>query len=612
MLTHGPLSLDARRFGQHSFTLSLFHSLSMKTKLIAFLVALASITACKQYLELQPISEFDNEAVFSNVSNATLAVLGAYDALSGDPTYGIRVSMYYPYDSDEMMVSGAVDNGRRGIGRYNTLAGNTEIIAPWNTLFQGIERANLCIDQIPKMSLYATGTAAEQKELRRLHGEALTLRAQYYLELIRNWGDVPAPMIPSYQQTDLFAAKEDRDKVYEKLLADLKVASDLLPWRTEAGARNERITKGAAKALRARMALYRGGFSLRRETKQMERRADFATYYQIARDETAELIARRDQHTLVPNYIDIFKTYVNGLTPDPAGEIMFEVGMSGGSAQSDSKLGNYNGPRLDPASRFGQGGGGITTIPTYFYAFDSTDVRRDVTVTLYQVLATNVKNPQRLTAITDGKFRRDWRSPILPGTSQYLGYNWPVIRFADVLLMFAEAENELKNGPTALAIAAFEEVRKRGYAGKTALMGTTPTTKDGFFTALVNERWLEFGGEGIRKYDLIRWNLLNAKITETRANLNDMLAVKGKYANVPQYVFWRVNGEEMQFLNSLYKPNTTTTAPTGWTRLDWRQNLTAAYITSVAQFFTPNKSELLPINQSAIDANPNLKQDYGY
>ncbi|MBO0951313.1 RagB/SusD family nutrient uptake outer membrane protein [Fibrella forsythiae] len=570
-----------------------------------------SLTACKSYLDLQPISEFDNQAVFSNVSNATLAVLGAYDLLSGDNTYGIRISLYYPYDSDEMMVSGAVDNGRRGIGRYNALAGNTEIANPWNNLYQGIERANLCIEQIPKMDLYMNGSAADQKELRRLHGEALTLRAQYYLELIRNWGDVPAPMVPAYQQANLFVEKEDRDKVYEKLIADLKTAADLLPWRTDAGARNERITKGAAKALRARIALYRGGYSLRRDSKVMERRADYATYYQIARDETNDLMQRRDQHTLNTDYVALFKTYVNGLTPDPAAEIMFEVGSAGGSAQSDSKLGYYNGPRLDAASRYGQGGGGINPLPTYFYAFDSTDVRRDVTITIYQVLATNIKNPQRLTTITDGKFRRDWRNPILSGTSQNLGYNWPLIRFSDVLLMFAEAENELKGGPTAQAIAAFEEVRKRGYAGKTALIGPTPTTKEAFFNAIVNERFLEFGGEGIRKYDLIRWNLLSSKITEARANLTDMQAAKGKYVNVPQYLFWKNNGEEIQFLNSFYKPSTATTVA-GWTRLDWRQNITATYITSVAQFFTPNKSELLPINQAALDANPKLTQDYGY
>ncbi|GAA4417581.1 RagB/SusD family nutrient uptake outer membrane protein [Nibrella viscosa] len=585
---------------------------SYKVLALAAALSLAGLSACKEYLAVEPISQFDNQAVFSNVSNATLAVLGAYDPLSGDNGYGIRISMYYPYDSDEMMTSGNLDNGRRGIGRYDLRSGNTELTNPWNELYKGIERANLCIEQIPQMSLYSNGTAAEQKELRRLHGEALTLRAQYYLELIRTWGDVPAPMKPSYQQTDLFLEKEDRDKVYDQLLDDLKVATDLVPWRTDAGVRNERITRGAVKALRARMALYRGGYSLRRETKQMERRADYLKYYQIARDETAELMQRRDQHTLNASYEDLFKRYVNGLQPDPAYEIMFEVGSAGNSAQSDSKLGYYNGPRLDANSRYGQGGGGINALPTYFYAFDSTDVRRDVTITIYQVAATNVKSPQRLTTITDGKFRRDWRSPLLPGSAQNLGINWPLIRFSDVLLMFAEAENELKNGPTPAAIAAYEEVRKRAFKGDAGKIGVTPTTKQAFFEAVVNERFLEFGGEGIRKYDLIRWNLLEAKIKETRANLTDLMNASGRYANVPRYMFYRNNGEEMVFLNSLYKPTTLTTAPTGWTRVDWRQNVTATYVTSVAQYFTPNKSELFPINQAALDANPKLKQDYGY
>jgi len=181
-----------------------------------------------------------------------------------------------------------------------------------------------------------------------------------------------------------------------------------------------------------------------------------------------------------------------------------------------------------------------------------------------------------------------------------------------VLLMFAEAENELKHGPTPEAIAAFEAVRRRAFRVSLSRVGTTPTTKEAFFNALVNERFLEFGGEGIRKYDLIRWNLLDAKIKEARANLTDMLNATGRYANVPRYLFWRNDGEEIVFMHSLYRPSTLTTAPTGWTRLDWRQNLTPAFITSVAQFFTPNKTELFPIPQPALDANPKLKQDYGY
>jgi hypothetical protein len=92
------------------------------------------------------------------------------------------------------------------------------------------------------MTQYSNGSEADKKELKRLYGEALTLRAQYLFQLILNWGDVPAPMIPAYKQKELFIPQTNRDSTYDKIIGDLLTAEDLLPWRTEV-ARNERITK---------------------------------------------------------------------------------------------------------------------------------------------------------------------------------------------------------------------------------------------------------------------------------------------------------------------------------------------------------------------------------
>lgn len=577
-----------------------------------------SVQGCRDFMEVEPISQYSVKQVFSDVNNAYTALVGVYDELMGDNGYGIRINMYYPYDSDEMIVSGNLDNGRRGVGRYQLLTSNIEIRNPFLQLYRGIEKANVCIDQIPQMAQYTSGTAAEQKELKRLYGEALVLRAQFYLELIRNWGDVPAPMQPAYTQSDLFYPQANRDETYDKLLADLKTAADVLPWRTEVK-RDERVTKGAAKALRARMALYRGGYSLRTDTKTMERRADYLTYYRIARDECAELMANRTQHTLNPSYEDVWKK-LTAFQYDPQGEIIFEAGAGGGNSNSDSRMGNYNGPVLNNASRFGAGGGGLFVLPNYFYAFDSIDTRLPVTITNYQVTsATNIKSMRRLGELTDGKYRRDWRVPLLPGTVLNVGYNWAFIRFSDVLLMFAEAENEINGAPTAAAKLAFEEVRKRAYRGNTGRIGVTPSTKDSFFTAIVNERWLEFGSEGIRKYDLIRWNLLATKIAETRQAIQAIRDATGKYANVPQYIYWKNNGEEVQFYDSFYKPSLAAT-PTSWTRLDWRQHLTNNnYIDgkplwqAIAFYFTPNKSELFPFDQATLDAyQGKLQQNPNY
>ena len=605
------------------------------------LALFVSISGCKKFTEVEPVSQYSIAQAFADVGSATNALIGAYDELMGDAGYGIRLSLYYPYDTDEGIVTGNIDNGRRGVGRYQLLLTNSEISNPFRQLYRGLEKTNLVIEQIPLMDEYTNGSDADKAQLRRMHGEALTLRAQYLYELVRNWGDVPAPRIPSYKQTDLFIPPTNRDSTLDLLLADLAIAKDLVPWRTEAGPRNERITKGAVKALRARIALARGGYSLR-SNGQMERRADYLNYYQIAKTECEELMARRDQHTLNPSFEAIWKN-VTSFVYDPFGEILFEIGAGGGNSNSDSRMGNYDGPNLSNLSRYGAGGGGTAMLPNYFYAFDSIDTRRDVTITWHRVNTTttpavyNIKSINSLGSLNAGKYRRDWRVPLLPGTVLNVGYNWVVIRFSDVLLMYAEAVNEINGGPTAEAIAAFEEVRKRGYAGNAGLIGATPTDKVGFFNAIVNERYLEFGNEGIRKYDLLRWNLLATKIAEARTKIQQIRDRVAPYTYVPQFVWYKNVGEEVVFYTSwdstgklpFWKPTQTPPAGTTqtatappiakWLRVNWAQQLTTNQIDGVplwqgiASFFTPGKSELFPYDQATLASyQGKLKQNPGY
>jgi hypothetical protein len=281
-------------------------------------------------------------------------------------------------------------------------------------------------------------------------------------------------------------------------------------------------------------------------------------------------------------------------------------------------------------SRWGQGGGSYTINPNYFYAFDSTDVRRDVTVTLYQTVAAtpNTQTSTTLNALRDGKFRRDWRVPLLTGSAQNLGLNWPIVRFADVLLMFAEAQNELTDPGTAYngttPVQALEEVRRRAYPANryTALPTAQVGTKSAFFNALVKERLLEFGGEGIRKYDLIRWNLLGAKIAEAKAIMTDMRNGTGIGASMPLYVYGYAVNDQLRFARSLYRPFATTsntyTMPgttTVATRFSWRQALTgtSTFIDLFAANYVPNSGdELLAFPQTVVDSNPRLKQNFGY
>jgi hypothetical protein len=615
---------------------------NIKFKLLVFLSAFVLLVTmgCKKFVTVDPVSDYSVNTAFNSVANATTAIIGVYDELQGDPGYGIRLSLYYPFDSDEGVVTGNIDDGRRGIGRYNYTLTNTEISNPFRQLYRGIEKANLCIEQIPQMDLYTNGSAADQAQLKRMHGEALVLRAQFYHELIRNWGDVPAPMVPAYTLKDFYLPNTNRDSTYEKLIEDLRIATELLPWRTEAGSYNERITKGAAKALRARLALYRGGYSLR-QTGGVQRGSNHLAFYQIAKTECEELMARRDQHTLAPDFETFWKAHNSvASSQNPSGEILFEVGAGGGNNNSDSRMSDYDGPNVNVGSRYNRGSPGINILPTYFYAFDSADTRRDVTICVFNIVATNHMRSNTGTALTTGKHRINWRNPTLGSSGAAIlnrGMNWTLIRFSDVLLMYAEAANEIGNGPTPEAIAAFEEVRTRAY--KTAPIGTTPTTKDAFFNAIVNERLLEFGGEGMRKYDLLRWGMLSQKLTEVRASLALLRQRVAPYNNVPQYLYYMnggdpnsvggVAGEGLQYYTTwaptggrlpFWKP--TPTAPAGsttssppatgavtvWTRVNWAQQLTSNYADSrtlenaVGYLFEAGKDELMPYDQATITA----------
>ena len=592
-------------------------------------IVLLSFNSCNKFLDQKPITDVSTEVVFSDVPSALKALAGVYSRMVGDAGYGIRVSLYYPLDTDEMQgPTGSGDNDRRDIARYNATPGNAQITNPFNQMFTGIEYANICIANIPKMAMYSNGTDQEKKKLQRMYGEALTLRAQFYTEAIRNWGDLPANFAPAstLATSNPFPTRTNRDTLYDRLLEDLKLAATLVPWRNELSAigdgADERITKGTVKGLRARIALYRGGFSLRQDGV-VKRTADYLKYYQIARDEAAEVMAS-NQHSLNPSYKALWKDQVNArAVADPNGELMFQASGIGGVGAGDTKLAYYNGPSVNKL-----GNKSINVLPTYFYAFDSTDLRRDVTCAIYNVDTDGkIKLGQAITAICDGKYRRDWISnPTVSPTDkiQYFSLKWQILRYADVMLMFAEAENEL-NGPTTAAYNAVNQVRRRGYgqsitAPNAAVDLPAGLSKASFFSAIVKERSLELGGEGVRKYDLIRWNMLASKVAETKAALLKMSTLSAPYNTLPTSMFYKNKntsddnrfGAGGLWANSFYKAAPTST-PSGTTKVVW---LSAAINTTAlsryATGFVSGKSELLPIPQPARDANRNLTQNPGY
>lgn len=607
----------------------------MKTKqyikILGVSLVLLTSYSCSDYLDVESPSNISETEAFSDIDYTYSALIGVYNQLGGDNGYGNRISTIIGQAADDFKTSGDYScNDRRGISMYAACATNSELDRPFRQLYTGIERANLMIFHIPKSAVYSTGSESDKALMDRYYGEALTLRAQFYYELIRNWGDVPFQDKPASQYEHIFLPKTDRDEIYEVLLNDLEKASQLIPWRAESGDPTTRITKGFVKGLRARIALARAGYSLRRNPIQMTKGENPNKYYQIARDETYDIMQQRGSHNLNPNYEDVFRSIHEGRM-DNTNEMIFQIGAFGGNSRTDSKLGYYNGLRHNAASKW-NGGGGLTALPTYFYEFDKYDQRRDVTINAFEINADDKSQVVKIDGLTDGKFRKSWTK--VTGPSQNLGINWPIMRFADVLLMYAEAENELNTGPTSGAIEALKEVRMRAFNKNSNEMPEVKANGyQSFFEEIVHERLLEFGGESIRKYDLIRWNLLDNVVNQTRQKLQNLLDGTGDYASVPKYIYYKIGNydpsvsAQQTVLNLdtyfvgteksdvFYTPSVTST-PSGYTRVNWQAAMVKTMINDERkgwmQYYRANHSELLPIFLDIINTNYNLTQDYGY
>ena len=611
------------------------------THLIVLLAALAvSLQSCKKYLDYQSPSKLNIDQTFENVEYTNSELLSVYNKAAGTNGFGKQLSMILPLGTDDFFMKGNTNwdaTSEYALSNFGASPAMGAIRGAFAQMYQGIERANIACKYIPSSSIYTSGSADQRKKMRQYYGEALTLRALFYAELIKNWGDVPATFVPSADNPDQFFSHTDRDSTYNRILSDLKTASELVQWRSELPAYGSlRITKGAVKALRARIALAAGGYSLR--TNIMKRRSDYQNLYKIAFDECNDIIESR-QHGLNPVYENIFKSLHTSAKLDPTYETIFEVAMWGGF--NDSDLARVYGVFFRDSPTWGAGGGGATAIPTYFYEFDKdVDVRRDVTLAMYEVRAGDFKNAATSITINCGKFRKSWTAFNASSTNLQFGVNWGVIRYADVLLMYAEAANELNQSGSISAASALQQVQRRAY-GNNAIP-VTPVDKVGFFNAIVKERLLEFGGEGLRKYDLIRWNLLSSKIEEVKTKIAQFAwgapDAGNPYANVSQYIYYKptVTFKNLDsktenatvdlydgYNNSYY--TLSTVVPAGYTQKYWRREagtytngvLTSVFLnnqnTGYAGRFEPNKKELLPYPDNVILENRGaIKQNFGY
>jgi hypothetical protein len=376
------------------------------------------------------------------------------------------------------------------------------------------------------------------------------MRAYWYSMLIFYFGDVPFSTRAPAVGVEFNLPKMDRNAILDSVITDLINIESEMSWADELQFGIEQINREYTLGMIARLALQRGGYYLKPDLT-MAREADYLDYYQIAKDYTEKLMMLKDRE-LPEDFRQIFMNECKFISPVNS-DILFEVPFAVG----EGDVGWNIGIRVDAGTHpYGSGSNYMAMPPTYFYSFDTLDIRREVTCGLYMI---NTDFVQELVStgnmnISQGKWSRHFLdNPPGPSTNKGTGINWPMLRYADVILMYAEAENEL-NGPTEEAKEALKRVRRRAFNETDwgtmvdAYVTTVSASKESFFNAIVHERAWEFGGEMIRKYELIRWNLYYEKVVETvegcRQMADDAFAGTG---TLPDYVYTKldVNGDLM-------------------------------------------------------------------
>ncbi|WP_374758862.1 RagB/SusD family nutrient uptake outer membrane protein [Runella salmonicolor] len=361
--------------------------------------------------------------------------------------------------------------------------GNTvHVVNYWNGLFKIIAQANQVIAKVPPI------TPMPEVQKKKILGEARFLRAYAYFTAVRLWGDIPLITNPQTASSeDFFPKRSPQEDIYKLIVEDLLAAEAAgLPWMDQSG----RVNLAAVKAQLARVYLTMAGFPLSKG----------ASHYKLAADKAKEVI---DYANANPGTINLFPTYEDTRRESLKNRVEHLFMLQYNAVVEQNPMGNMF-PNFKPVTFNGPGGTG-STVPTlaFYQSYEPGDLRaKDQEGYFYTTYFTNgsgarfelgapyiFKHFNRVANGTSG----------VPG-SRANNLNVPQIRYAEVLLLFAEAQNEV-GGPTQEAYNAFKRIRDRAQLTTPAL-GTY--TQNSFREAVWKERWHELCYEQITWFDMVR------------------------------------------------------------------------------------------------------------
>ena len=448
--------------------------MKLKYNLIAIALLGFSFSSCSDFLEQNPQTDLSENDFYKTADDILSAVNGVYSSLQEGDIYGNwYVFGEIPSDNTRNQLSGSVTT-QNEFDQFYIDTQNSMIANFWKAAYKVINRTNTVLGRID-------GIEINTELANRYKLECKFIRALMYFNLVRVYGDVPLVLKEISISESYDILREPKENVYNQIIADLKEAQDLpVSYST---AEDGRATQGAAKALLANV---------------------YMTLHKYAEAETilAEII-NSGQYSLLENTpgslnIDGYKNVFSPVNHNSK-EGIFEIQFLKGGYGEGSNYANNFAPENSGTNVVAVGGTGGNNIPEMdiYNAYEEGDLRRDFSMSLGYY--DNRKNNEWVESRYVCKFMD------VPYQNNDASNNYPVIRYADVILMYAEALNQ--NGKTAEACKYLNMTRRRGFGYQTT--ETSPvdlqtTDKAQFALMVEQERRVELAFENHRWFDLIR------------------------------------------------------------------------------------------------------------
>ena len=448
--------------------------MKLKYNLIAIALLGFSFSSCSDFLEQNPQTDLSENDFYKTADDILSAVNGVYSSLQEGDIYGNwYVFGEIPSDNTRNQLSGSVTT-QNEFDQFYIDTQNSMIANFWKAAYKVINRTNTVLGRID-------GIEINTELANRYKLECKFIRALMYFNLVRVYGDVPLVLKEISISESYDILREPKENVYNQIIADLKEAQDLpVSYST---AEDGRATQGAAKALLANV---------------------YMTLHKYAEAETilAEII-NSGRYSLLENTPGSLNIdgYKNVFSPGNhnSEEGIFEIQFLKGGYGEGSNYANNFAPENSGTNVVAVGGTGGNNIPEMdiYNAYEEGDLRRDFSMSLGYY--DNRKNNEWVESRYVCKFMD------VPYQNNDASNNYPVIRYADVILMYAEALNQ--NGKTAEACKYLNMTRRRGFGYQTT--ETSPvdlqtTDKAQFALMVEQERRVELAFENHRWFDLIR------------------------------------------------------------------------------------------------------------